>query len=192
MTYFSHETAIIDKNVKIDNGTKIWHWTHVSSNSTIGNNCIIGQNCFIGENVIIGNNVKIQNNVSVYDGVIIEDDVFCGPSIVFTNVLNPRSNINRKNEFQKTLVKKGASIGANSTIVCGTTVGKYSFIGASSLITKNVKDFELTYGSPAKQIGWVSKCGNKLDLPLLSSSKEETTFNGLTYSLTDGNLICDE
>ena len=159
---FIHPTCIIDENVNVGVDTKIWMSTHVSKNVRIGTNCILGQNVFIGENVIIGNNVKIQNNVSIYDGVILEDFVFCGPSCVFTNVKNPRSEF-PTSKYEKTLVKKNATIGGNATIICGTEIGKYSFIGAGSVITKNVKDYSLVYGNPAKQHGWVSESGNKLD-----------------------------
>ena len=161
-TAFIHSTCIIDENVNIGVDTKIWMSTHVSKNVRIGTNCILGQNVFIGENVIIGNNVKIQNNVSNYDGVILEDFVFCGPSCVFTNIKNPRSEF-PTSKYEKTLVKKNATIGGNATIICGTEIGKYSFIGAGAVITKNVKDYSLVYGNPAKQHGWVSESGNKLD-----------------------------
>ena len=157
--FFKHETAIIDKNCKIGKNTKIWHWSHISQNVIIGKNCILGQNVFIGKNVKIGDNVKIQNNVSIFTGVRIESDVFIGPSVVFTNVLIPRSFINQKKNFKKTIVKKGASIGANSTVICGNEIGKYSFIGAGSLITLNIKDYEFGYGFPYKKKGIVTKFG---------------------------------
>ncbi len=162
MNYFAHPTAIIDGNVSIGEGSKIWHFVHIMPTATIGNNCILGQNVFVGKKVTIGNNVKIQNNVSVYEGVILEDDVFVGPSAVFTNVKYPRAFIEQKHNFLQTLVKKGATIGANATIVCGVIIGEYAFIGAGSVITKDVKPFALVVGNPAKQIGWVSKAGRKL------------------------------
>lgn len=158
-----HESAVIDKGAQIGQNTRIWHFSHVMGLAKIGDNCVLGQNIFVGNNVSIGNNVKIQNNVSVYEGVICEDDVFLGPSMVFTNVINPRSAVNRKNEFKSTLVKKGATIGANATIVCGVTLGEYCFIGAGAVITKNVKPFALMVGVPASQKGWVSRAGKILD-----------------------------
>lgn len=154
-----NDTAIIDEGAKIGQGTKIWHFCHVMGTAQIGENSVLGQNVFIGNNVKLGNNVKVQNNVSVYEGVVCEDDVFLGPSMVFTNVINPRSNINRKEEFKKTIVKKGTSIGANATVVCGVTLGEYCFIGASAVITKNVKPYALMVGVPARQQGWVSRAG---------------------------------
>ena len=160
--YFAHNSSYISDSSEIGNGTKIWHFSHVMDNSKIGQNCNIGQNVVISPNVILGNNVKVQNNVSIYTGVICEDDVFLGPSMVFTNVINPRSAINRRKEFMKTLVKKGASIGANATIVCGNTIGAFSFIGAGAVITKDVKPYALVVGNPAKQIGWVSEFGHRL------------------------------
>jgi len=160
--YFAHETAVIDKGCLIAEGTKIWHFSHVMKNAIIGKNCILGQNVFIGPDVRLGNNVKIQNNVSVYKGVICEDDVFLGPSMVFTNVINPRSAINRKNEFAKTVVGKGATIGANATIICGIQIGKYAFIGAGAVVTKDVPDYALVKGNPARQSGWISEYGLKL------------------------------
>ena len=163
MTYFSHETAIIDDNCKIWSGTKIWHFSHIMSNCIIGENCNIGQNCVISPDVILVNQVKVQNNVSIYTGVICEDDVFLGPSMVFTNVMNPRSAINRRDQYLKTRVKVGASIGANATIVCGNDLGRYCFIGAGAVITKEVKDYALMVGNPAKQIGWMSEYGHRLD-----------------------------
>jgi UDP-2-acetamido-3-amino-2,3-dideoxy-glucuronate N-acetyltransferase len=160
--YFAHETAIIDFDCQIGIGTKIWHFSHIMSGCFIGESCNIGQNVVISPEVRLGRNVKIQNNVSVYTGVICEDDVFLGPSMVFTNVINPRSHVNRKNEYAQTLVRKGASIGANATVVCGNEIGEYALIGAGSVITKPVKPFALVVGNPAKQIGWVSENGHKL------------------------------
>jgi UDP-2-acetamido-3-amino-2,3-dideoxy-glucuronate N-acetyltransferase len=164
--YFKHETAIIDKGASIGTESKVWHWVHISSGAVIGNKCSIGQNVFVGNKVNIGNSVKIQNNVSVYDNVIIEDYVFCGPSMVFTNVNNPRSEIERKDEYKNTIVKKGASIGANATIVCGVTIGAYAFIGAATVIIRDVKPYALMVGNPARQIGWMSRYGEKLPLPI--------------------------
>lgn len=161
-SYFVHASSFVDEGCKIGNGTKIWHFSHIMSQCSIGQNCNIGQNVVISPQVIIGNNVKIQNNVSVYTGVICEDDVFLGPSAVFTNVINPRSAVNRKTEYQKTIVKKGASIGANATIVCGNDIGQYAFIGAGAVVTKSVPDFALLVGNPARQIGWVSEYGHRL------------------------------
>jgi UDP-2-acetamido-3-amino-2,3-dideoxy-glucuronate N-acetyltransferase len=161
--YFAHETAIIDEGCNIGNDVKIWHFSHIMPHCTIGNKCNIGQNVVISPRVILGENVKIQNNVSVYTGVICEDDVFLGPSMVFTNVINPRSAVNRKNEYATTLVKKGASIGANATVICGNTIGEYAMIGAGAVITKNVKPYALVVGNPAKQIGWVSEYGHRLN-----------------------------
>lgn len=161
--FFVHESSIIDKGAIVGNGTKIWHFCHVFAKAKIGENCVLGQNVMVANNVVLGNNVKIQNNVSIYEGVICEDDVFLGPSMVFTNVINPRSVVNRKHEFKKTLVEKGATIGANATIVCGNTIGKYALIGAGSVITKNIQPYALMVGNPAKQIGWVSENGQRLE-----------------------------
>lgn len=161
--WFAHETVYIDTEVSIGSGTRIWHFSHVMSGSVIGENCNIGQNVFIGPNAIIGNRCKVQNNVSIYKGVILEDDVFCGPSMVFTNVFNPRAFIRKMDDARPTLVRKGASLGANCTIVCGTTIGYYAFIGAGAVVTKDVPDFALIYGNPARLRGWVCKCGEKLD-----------------------------
>lgn len=160
--YFAHSTAVIDDNCIIGEGTKIWHFSHVMSGCNIGEQCNIGQNVVISPQVILGRNVKIQNNVSVYTGVVCEDDVFLGPSMVFTNVINPRSHVNRKSEYAQTLVRKGASIGANATVVCGNEIGEYALIGAGAVITKPVKPFALVVGNPARQIGWVSKNGHRL------------------------------
>ncbi len=161
--YFAHETAVVDKGCEIGAGTKIWHFSHIMSNSKIGENCNIGQNVVISPEVILGKNVKIQNNVSVYTGVTCEDDVFMGPSMVFTNVINPRSNVNRKSEYAKTIVKKGATFGANCTIVCGITINEFAFIGAGAVITKDVKAYALVVGNPGKQIGWMSEYGHRLE-----------------------------
>lgn len=162
MNYYAHETAVIDNNCEIGEGTKIWHFTHIMSNCKIGKNCNFGQNVVVSPDVILGNNVKVQNNVSIYTGVICEDDVFLGPSMVFTNVINPRSAVIRKTEYKKTLVKKGASIGANATIVCGITLGEFCFVGAGAVVTKDVKPYSLVVGNPAKQTGWISEFGHKL------------------------------
>jgi len=161
--YFAHETAVIDKDCEIGEGTKIWHFSHIMSGCRIGDSCNIGQNVVISPAVCLGKNVKIQNNVSVYTGVICEDDVFLGPSMVFTNVINPRSHVNRKNEYAETIVRKGASIGANATIICGNEIGTYAMIGAGAVITKPVKSYALVVGNPAKQIGWVSENGHRLE-----------------------------
>ena len=162
MSYFAHETAVIDEGCSIASDVKIWHFSHIMPNCNIGKNCNIGQNCVISPDVILGNNVKIQNNVSIYTGVICEDDVFLGPSMVFTNVTNPRSAVNRRGQYAKTTVKKGATIGANATIVCGYDIGEYAFIGAGAVITKSVSAYALVVGNPAKQIGWMSEYGQKL------------------------------
>jgi UDP-2-acetamido-3-amino-2,3-dideoxy-glucuronate N-acetyltransferase len=190
MDYKAHNTACIDDGAMIGKNTKIWHFSHVSGGATIGSGCSLGQNVFIGNKVSIGNDVKIQNNVSVYDNVVIENDVFCGPSMVFTNVYNPRSFIERKTEYRDTKVKKGATLGANCTIICGVTIGEYSLIGAGALINKNVKPYALMVGVPAKQIGWISKFGEQLDLPLEGSqtiacrhTEERYTLNGSTLSV---------
>ena len=161
--YFAHETAVIDDNCQIADGSKIWHFSHIMSNCTIGNNCNIGQNVVVSPQVVLGNNVKVQNNVSIYTGVICEDDVFLGPSMVFTNVINPRSAVNRKNEYMRTTVKKGASIGANATIVCGNDIGEFSFIGAGAVVVKEIKPYALVVGNPSKQIGWISEFGHRLN-----------------------------
>jgi UDP-2-acetamido-3-amino-2,3-dideoxy-glucuronate N-acetyltransferase len=161
--YFAHETAIVDKGCTIAEGVKIWHFSHIMPNCIIGEKCNIGQNVVISPDVVLGKNVKIQNNVSIYTGVVCEDDVFLGPSMVFTNVINPRSAVNRKSEYAKTVVKKGASIGANATIVCGHDIGAFAFIGAGAVVTKNVPDYALLVGNPAKQIGWVSEYGHRLN-----------------------------
>jgi UDP-2-acetamido-3-amino-2,3-dideoxy-glucuronate N-acetyltransferase len=160
--YFVHPAAVIDEGVEIGEGTKIWHFTHIMPGAKIGRNCIVGQNVFIGSGVTLGNNIKVQNNVSIYDGVILEDDVFCGPSMVFTNVFNPRSFISRKKEFRMTLVRKGATIGANVTVVCGNMIGHYAFIGAGSVVTRDIPDYALVYGNPGRMKGWVCQCAEEI------------------------------
>ncbi|MBF0547096.1 MAG: N-acetyltransferase [Candidatus Riflebacteria bacterium] len=162
MKYTVHESSYVDDNVEIDEDTKIWHFCHILKNTKIGKSCSLGQNVVVGPNAILGNNVKVQNNVSIYDGVILEDDVFCGPSMVFTNVINPRSHIIRKHEYKQTLIRKGATIGANATVVCGHTLGRYCFIGAGSVVTKNIPDFALIVGNPGRIVGWMCQCGLKL------------------------------
>ena len=176
--YFSHETAVIDEGCKIGANTKIWHFSHLMSDSVIGENCNIGQNVVISPDVIIGKNVKVQNNVSIYTGVVCEDDVFLGPSMVFTNIINPRSAIIRRNDYMSTIVKKGASIGANATIVCGNNIGQFSFIGAGSVVTKEIPNFALVVGNPSKQIGWVGEFGHRLifdsnNIAICKESKQE-------------------
>ena len=184
--YFSHETSIIDNGCVIGDNTKIWHFSHIMPNCVIGKSCNIGQNVVISPYVKLGNNVKIQNNVSVYTGVICEDDVFLGPSMVFTNVINPRSAVNRKDEFLRTIVKKGASIGANATIVCGNNIGNYSFVGAGAVVTKEVLDYSLVVGNPAKHIGWVSEFGHKLNFS--EEGLAECKESGQKYELTN-NIV---
>ena len=189
MTFQSHESAIIDDGASIGEGSRIWHFVHICSGANIGNNCSIGQNVFISNNVSIGNNVKIQNNVSVYDNVTLEDDVFCGPSMVFTNVYNPRSAISRKDKFIHTLIKKGATLGANCTIICGVVVGNYAFVGAGALVNKDIPDFALVVGVPARQIGWMSEYGEQLDLPLEGDAETTCPHTAQKYDLKSGILI---
>ncbi len=187
--YFKHETSIIDEGASIGQNTKIWHWTHISAGAVIGSNCTIGQNVFIANNVAIGNQVKIQNNVSVYDNVMLEDEVFCGPGMVFTNVYNPRAAIDRKNEYQSTVIKKGATLGANCTIVCGITIGIYAFIAAGAVVNKNVPDFALMMGVPARQKGWITRFGEKMDLPLTGTGKYNCPHTGDQYVLSASGII---
>jgi UDP-2-acetamido-3-amino-2,3-dideoxy-glucuronate N-acetyltransferase len=188
MSFTAHPSAIVDDGAQIGDGTRIWHWVHVSAQARIGERCSLGQNVYVGNDVVIGNNVKIQNNVSVYDAVTLEDDVFCGPSMVFTNVYNPRSAVTRKDEYRLTLIRRGATLGANSTIVCGTTVGAYAFVGAGAVVNKNVPDFALMVGVPAAQIGWMSRFGERLPLPLKGDGSAECVHTGERYELKDG--IC--
>jgi UDP-2-acetamido-3-amino-2,3-dideoxy-glucuronate N-acetyltransferase len=187
-SYHKHESAIVDDGAKIGAGTHVWHFVHVCGGAQIGMGCSLGQNVFIGNKVTIGNNVKIQNNVSVYDNVHLEDDVFCGPSMVFTNVYNPRSFIERKTEYRDTLVKRGTTLGANCTLVCGVTLGEYSLIGAGAVINKDVPAFALMVGVPAKQIGWISKYGEQLSLPLIGEGEETCEHTGDKYQLIGSML----
>ena len=186
MKYFAHETAVIDEGCQIGEGTKIWHFSHIMPNCTIGLSCNIGQNVVISPEVILGNNVKVQNNVSIYTGVICEDDVFLGPSMVFTNVMNPRSAVIRRDSYLKTIVKKGASIGANATIVCGHDIGRYAFIGAGAVVTKHVPDYALVVGNPARQIGWMSEYGHRLNFD--ENGLAECPESGDKYTLNE-NIV---
>ena len=185
--YFAHETAVIDEDCEIGSGTKIWHFSHIRPNCRIGEGCNIGQNVVVSPQVVLGKNVKVQNNVSIYTGVVCEDDVFLGPSMVFTNVINPRSAINRKNEYDKTVVKKGASIGANATIVCGHDIGRYAFIGAGAVVTKSVPDYALVIGNPARQSGWMSEYGHKLKFDNLGLA--ECPESKEKYQIKEGKVI---
>ena len=187
-TFTAHTSAIIDEGAQIGQDTRVWHFVHVCGGARIGSGCSLGQNVFVGNDVQIGNNVKIQNNVSVYDAVTLEDDVFCGPSMVFTNVYNPRSAVARKTEYRRTLVKQGATIGANATIVCGSTVGRYAFVGAGAVVQKDVPDFALVVGVPARQIGWMSRFGERLALPLAGDGEAGCPHTGDRYLLRDGQV----
>ncbi|MFN7117483.1 MAG: acyltransferase [Saprospiraceae bacterium] len=182
-SYYAHETAIVDDGATIGNGTKIWHFCHIMSGAVIGENCSLGQNVFVANGVLLGNNVKVQNNVSIYEGVICEDDVFLGPSMVFTNVYNPRSAVNRKGEYMRTVVGKGVTIGANTTIVCGYNIGAYAFIGAGAVVTKEVLPYALMVGSPARQIGWMSEYGERLRFD--ENGEAVCSGNGERYRLHD-------
>ena len=192
MTVQIHKTAIIDEGAQIGENSRIWHWAHVCGGAKIGASVSLGQNVFVGNKVTIGDKCKIQNNVSVYDNVILEEGVFCGPSMVFTNVYNPRSLIERKNEYKNTLVKKGATLGANCTIVCGITIGEYAFIGAGAVINKDVKPYALMVGVPAKQIGWMSEYGEKLDLPLEGIAETVCPYTGQHYKLNNKQVTVKE
>jgi UDP-2-acetamido-3-amino-2,3-dideoxy-glucuronate N-acetyltransferase len=185
--FFAHETAVLDAGCQIGNGTKIWHFSHIMSGAVLGESCNIGQNVVISPEVVLGNNVKVQNNVSIYTGVKCEDDVFLGPSMVFTNISNPRSAIIRRDKYEETLVKKGASIGANATIICGNTIGAYAFIGAGAVVTKEVASYALVVGNPARQIGWISEYGHRLDFD--NSGKATCEESGEIYELSDNIVV---
>ena len=186
VNYFAHPTAVIDPDCSIGKGTRIWHFSHVMTGAVIGENCNLGQNVVVSPDVVLGRNVKVQNNVSIYTGVICEDDVFLGPSMVFTNVMNPRSAVVRRDQYQKTLVKRGASIGANVTIICGITIGEFAFIGAGAVVNRDVKPYSLVVGNPARHIGWMSEFGHRLQFD--ESGKAECPESKQHYSLTDGNV----
>ena len=192
MSITIHSTAIVDEGAQIGDGSCVWHWVHISGDAKIGSDCSFGQNVFVGNRVVIGNNCKIQNNVSVYDNVTLEDDVFCGPSMVFTNVYNPRSAVSRKNEYRNTVVKRGVTLGANCTIVCGATLGEYAFVAAGAVINSNVKPYALMAGVPAKQIGWISQHGERLDLPLEGDAQTLCLHTGLKYVLRNGCCSVEE
>jgi len=191
MSYQVHATAIVDKGAQIESGGRIWHFSHVSAGAYIGKDVSIGQNVFIGNKVIIGANCKIQNNVSVFDNVTLENDVFCGPSVVFTNVYNPRAKIVRKDEYRDTLVMAGATLGANCTIVCGVTIGKFAFVGAGSVVNKNVPDYALVVGNPGKRVGWMSEYGERLQLPLEGVGRTKCEHTGAEYNL-QGAVVTKE
>ncbi len=183
-----HPSAIVDEGARIGAGTRIWHWVHVCSGARLGEGCSLGQGVFVGNDVVLGNNVKVQNNVSIYDAVTLEDDVFCGPSMVFTNVINPRAAVVKKDEYRRTLVKRGASIGANATIVCGVTIGDCAFIAAGAVVTQDVPAYALMMGVPARQTGWMSRHGERLNLPLTGDGQAECPATGERYGLVAGQL----
>lgn len=184
--YTVHPSAIVDEGAQIGDDTRIWHWVHVSGGARIGRGCSFGQNVYVGNRVTIGDNVKVQNNVSIYDNVTLEDGVFCGPSMVFTNVYNPRAEVSRKDEYRDTLVRRGATLGANCTIVCGTTIGEYAFVGAGAVVNRDVPAFALMLGVPARQAGWMSRHGERLDLPLTGNAETTCPHTGDRYVLRDG------
>jgi UDP-2-acetamido-3-amino-2,3-dideoxy-glucuronate N-acetyltransferase len=186
--YQKHETAIIDEGAQIGSGTQIWHWTHICGGAKIGHKVTLGQNVFVGNKVVIGDKCKIQNNVSVYDNVHLEEGVFCGPNMVFTNVYNPRSLIERKDEFKDTLIKKGATLGANCTIICGITIGEFAFVGAGAVVNKDVPFYALMVGVPARQVGWMSEYGRKLNLPLTGNAQTTCKQSGKKYQLKDSKV----
>jgi UDP-2-acetamido-3-amino-2,3-dideoxy-glucuronate N-acetyltransferase len=186
MTYQAHPTAIVDDGAQIGAGTRIWHWVHVSAGAKIGRDCSLGQNVYVGNRVVIGDNVRIQNNVSVYDNVTLEDGVFCGPSMVFTNVYNPRAEVSRKDEYRDTRVMRGATLGANCTIVCGVTIGEYAFIGAGCVVNRDIPDYALMVGVPARHVGWMSRYGEQLTLPLNGDAETTCPHTGDRYELRGG------
>ena len=192
MSFYQHATAIVDDGAQIGEGSRVWHFVHVCGGAKIGKGVSLGQNVFVGNRVVIGDHCKVQNNVSVYDNVVLEEGVFCGPSMVFTNVYNPRSLIERKDQYRDTLVKKGATLGANCTIVCGVTIGEYSFVGAGAVINKDVPAYALMVGVPAKQIGWMSEFGEQLDLPLTGNAESVCSHTGAIYRLSGSTVIKEQ
>ncbi len=190
MNYTVHSSAVVDDGAEIGNGSRIWHWVHVCSGAKIGKDCVLGQNVFVGNNVVIGKNCRIQNNVSVYDNVTIEDDVFCGPSMVFTNVYNPRAAVSRKDEYRDTIVRIGATLGANCTIICGATIGQFAFVAAGAVVNRDVKPYALMAGVPARHIGWMSRHGERLDLPLDGDGEAACSATGSRYRLIEGQCEC--
>ncbi len=190
MSHYQHESAIVDEGAVIGEGSRVWHFVHVCSGARIGSGVSLGQNVFVGNRVTIGDRCKVQNNVSVYDGVTLEEGVFCGPSMVFTNVYNPRSLVERKDEYRDTLVKRGATLGANCTVVCGTTIGEYAFVAAGAVVNRDVKPYALMAGVPARHIGWMSRHGERIDLPLAGDGEATCAATGNRYRLQDGQLAC--
>jgi UDP-2-acetamido-3-amino-2,3-dideoxy-glucuronate N-acetyltransferase len=190
VSYYRHESAIVDEGAEIGDGSRIWHFVHVSAGARIGRDVVLGQNVYVGGKAVIGDRCRVQNNVSIYDRVILEEEVFCGPSAVFTNVANPRAAVERKQEYRETRVGKGASLGANCTIVCGVTVGRYAFVGAGAVVTRDVKDFALVTGVPARQTGWMSRHGEKIDLPLEGEGEALCPATGERYRLHKGECLC--
>ncbi len=192
MGFTAHPTAIVDRGARIGDGTRIWHWAHICAGASIGEDCTFGQNCYVGNDVVIGSQCKVQNNVSIYDAVTLEDDVFCGPSMVFTNVMNPRAAVERKHEYRHTLIKRGATLGANCTIICGVTIGEYAFIGAGAVVNRDVKPFALMVGVPARQIGWMSAHGEQIPLPLDGEGTYTCPHTGVRYRLAAGRVSAAE
>jgi UDP-2-acetamido-3-amino-2,3-dideoxy-glucuronate N-acetyltransferase len=190
VSFSVHETALVDEGASIGAGSRIWHWVHVCAGARIGKDCVLGQNVFVGNRVVIGNNCRIQNNVSVYDNVTLEDDVFCGPSMVFTNVYNPRAAVSRKDEYRDTIVRQGATLGANCTIICGVTIGEHAFIAAGAIVNRDVKPYSLMAGVPARHIGWMSRHGERLDLPLEGDGEATCSATGTRYRLQGGQCQC--
>jgi UDP-2-acetamido-3-amino-2,3-dideoxy-glucuronate N-acetyltransferase len=188
---FVHPSAIVDDGAVLGAGCRVWHFCHISGGARIGSACSFGQNVYVGDDVVIGNNVKVQNNVSVYDAVTLENDVFCGPSMVFTNVYNPRSAVARKNEYRKTLVRHGATLGANCTVVCGVTIGRHAFVGAGAVVNRGIPDFALVVGVPARQVGWMSRFGRRLDLPLQGNARTTCEDTGEVYLLRNGACVLE-